>query len=294
MTSSSDRPVTAILLITGATLILVAMDACMKWLVADYPVSQVLFMRTVIGLVPTLFYIWFTWQPGALRIRSFRAHVLRIGSALIAMFAFFTAIAEMELAAITSVVLAAPVFITLCSILMLGEKVGWRRWAAVVTGFAGVVVILQPTSEGLVQPITLLALVATLAYALMQIFTRHYALSETASSMMLYLALTVIFVTGIVALPDWRTPLASDLPVILIAGVCYGVGVIILTLAYRLAEASLIAPFDYLSLIWAVLIGYLVWGDIPTGLMLSGAAIIAVSGIFILRRQAAREDEGGG
>ena len=111
---------------------------------------------------------------------------------------------------------------------------------------------------------------------------------------MLYLALTVIFVTGIVALPDWRTPLASDLPVFLIAGVCYGVGVIILTLAYRLAEASLIAPFDYLSLIWAVLIGYLVWGDIPTGLMLSGAAIIAVSGIFILRRQAAREDEGGG
>lgn len=292
MTSSADRPTTAVLLITGATLILVVMDACMKWLVTDYPVSQVLFMRTVIGLGPILMYIWLTWQPGALRVRSFRAHALRTGSALIAMFAFFTAIAEMELAAITSVVLAAPVFITLCSVLMLGERVGWRRWAAVVTGFIGVVVILQPTADGLVQPVALLALVATLAYALMQIFTRRYALSETAPSMMLYLALTVICVTGLIALPDWRTPPASDLPVILVAGLCFGVGIIVLTLAYRLAEASLIAPFDYLSLIWAIVIGYLVWGDLPTGLMLSGAAIIAGSGIFILRRQAARQEEG--
>ena len=290
MTSSADRPTTAVLLITGATLILVVMDACMKWLVTDYPVSQVLFMRTVIGLGPILMYIWLTWQPGALRVRSFRAHALR--TALIAMFAFFTAIAEMELAAITSVVLAAPVFITLCSVLMLGERVGWRRWAAVVTGFIGVVVILQPTADGLVQPVALLALVATLAYALMQIFTRRYALSETAPSMMLYLALTVICVTGLIALPDWRTPPASDLPVILVAGLCFGVGIIVLTLAYRLAEASLIAPFDYLSLIWAIVIGYLVWGDLPTGLMLSGAAIIAGSGIFILRRQAARQEEG--
>ena len=224
MTSSADRPTTAVLLITGATLILVVMDACMKWLVTDYPVSQVLFMRTVIGLGPILIYIWLTWQPGALRVRSFRAHALRTGSALIAMFAFFTAIAEMELAAITSVVLAAPVFITLCSVLILGERVGWRRWAAVVTGFIGVVVILQPTADGLVQPVALLALVATLAYALMQIFTRRYALSETAPSMMLYLSLTVICVTGLIALPDWRTPPASDLPVILVAGLCFGVG----------------------------------------------------------------------
>ncbi|MEQ8710460.1 MAG: DMT family transporter [Rhodospirillales bacterium] len=293
MTSSADRPVAAILLIVGATLFLVTMDACIKWLVADYPVSQLLFMRSVIGLLPTAVYIWLTWQPGALVIRSYRAHALRTGSALIAMFAFFTAIAEMELAAITSVVLAAPVFITLCSALMLGERVGWRRWAAVVTGFVGVVVILQPTADGLGQPVTLLALVATLAYALMQIFTRRYARSETAPSMMLSFAMVVCVVTGLIAVPDWRTPPAADVPVILIAGFCYGIGVIVLTLAYRLAEASLIAPFDYLSLPWAILIGYLVWGDIPTGLMLSGAAIIAVSGIFILRRQAAQQDSPG-
>ena len=287
MKNDSDRPGGAVLLMVFATLTLTMMDACMKWLVADYSVSQLLFMRTAIGIVPTAVYIWLTWFPGALRIGHPAGHLLRIACALSAMYAFFTAIAGLELATITSIALAAPVAITLFSVFLLGERVGWRRWAAVCTGFGGVLVIVRPDTGGLADPSALLALVAVVAYALLQIFTRRYAATETAPAMIATMSVAIVLVSGCLSIPGWRQPETADLLVIILAGLLHGSGFVMLTLAYRFVESSYIAPFDYLSIVWAAAIGYAVWGDIPSGATVAGAAIIVGSGLFILQRRKA-------
>jgi drug/metabolite transporter (DMT)-like permease len=268
------------------------MDACMKWLVSDYTVSQLLFMRTSIGAVPTAFYIWLTWYPGALRIGHPGGHLMRIACALVAMYAFFSAIAGLELATITSIALAAPIVITLFSVFLLREKVGWRRWAAVCTGFAGVLIILRPDAGGFQDVHALLALLAVVAYALLQIFTRRFAATESASSMIVTMTMSIIFVSGCLAVDGWRHPALEDFIVIMVAGLLYGAGFIMLTLAYRIAESSFIAPFDYLSIVWAAVIGYAVWGDVPGFATIAGAMIIIGSGLFILQRRKAAQGAG--
>ncbi len=287
MKNESDRPGGAVLLMVFATLTLTMMDACMKWLVADYSVSQLLFMRTAIGMVPTALYIWLSWFPGALRIGHAGGHLLRIACALSAMYAFFTAIAGLELATITSIALAAPIVITLFSVFLLGEKVGWRRWAAVCTGFGGVLVIVRPDAGGLADPYALLALVAVVAYALLQIFTRRYAATETAPAMIATMSVAIVLVSGCLSISGWRQPDTEDFLVIMLAGLLHGSGFVMLTLAYRFAESSFIAPFDYLSIVWAAAIGFAVWGDIPSPATVAGASIIVGSGLFILQRRKA-------
>ncbi|CAN0323487.1 unnamed protein product, partial [Chrysoparadoxa australica] len=173
--------------------------------------------------------------------------------------------------------MSAPLFIAFLSIIFLGEKVGWRRWCAVMVGFAGVLVTIQPAAAGVFNPVSLLAVAATLFYALMQVFTRRFAATETAPAMMIYLLVFIVLVTGCAAIPDWQTPDAGDVPLIVFTGTIYGCGIIMLTLAYRYAESSLIAPAEYLSIIWAAAIGVIVWGDIPASSTVAGAAIIAGS-----------------
>jgi drug/metabolite transporter (DMT)-like permease len=281
-----DNPTAAFALMIGSTFLLTIMDGSMKWLLTGYPVAQTLFLRTAIGLLPVAAYIAMTWKPGALSIGNPLVHLLRGTMALLAMASFFTAIQDMQLAEITAILMSAPLFIAFLSIIFLGEKVGWRRWCAVLVGFAGVLVTIQPAAAGVFNPVSLLAVAATFFYALMQVFTRRFAATETAPAMMIYLLVFIVLVTGCAAIPDWQTPDADDLPLIVFTGTIYGCGIITLTLAYRYAESSLIAPAEYLSIIWAAAIGVIVWGDIPASSTVAGAAIIAGSGIFLIRRNA--------
>lgn len=255
-------------------------DALGKWLIADYSASQLMFLRAVGAsaiLAPLL------WRTGT----SLRApgqvglHVLRILCSAADTFAFYNSTRALPLADVMTFYLAAPLIVVALSALLLGERVGLARWLAVAGGFAGVVVALRP-GEAAFSPASLIALGGAILFAATIIITRK--LRDTH-----WLTLTAYQVlgTGVVgaatAVVGWTTPSAFDLGLMFIVGIVSMVCFMGLTRALSLAPASLLAPFQYASIIWAALMGWAVWGDIPQSATLVGVAVIVASGLFALR-----------
>jgi drug/metabolite transporter (DMT)-like permease len=167
---------------------------------------------------------------------------------------------------------------------MLREAVGLRRWIAIGVGFCGVLIILRP-GTGVFQWAALAALGGALFYALLMITTRAYKSTESTASLMLYPQIG-ISLTGILMVSFfWVTPTLLDLALFAFAGFFGSIGVMCLTHAFRLAPAAAIAPFEYTALVWATLLGYLIWGELPDGITLLGASIIIASGLYIIYRE---------
>lgn len=265
-------------------LLLTANDAVLKWLTGDYPVGQLLFFR---GLFVLLVITLFVWRLGAMetiRINSFRDQIQRAGFAFTSGFLFITGITYLPLADAIAITFAGPLFITILAAPMLGESVGWRRWTAVVVGFFGVLVMLRPTT-GALQLAALLPLGASLAGALRDITTRRISANETSLSILLFSTLAVI-VFGLGTLPFGWAPLTlRDLGLMGLSGLFVGGAHYFLIERFRWAEASLLAPFKYLTMIWAVIFGFLIFGDLPDSWTLSGAGFLIVCGIYIAHRE---------
>ncbi len=261
------------------------MDAMVKWLVADYPVHQIVFFRTVFALAPCLYFIARSGGLATLRTRRPLVHVIRGLIGLAAMGCYFYAFALMDLADAKAILFSAPLFMTVLAIPLLGEKVGVFRWSAVLVGFLGVMVIVKPGGD-MLQVGAIAAIGGAVLYALAMITVRHLSATDSAASITFYFTLTgALAGTAMVAVFGWVTPPPADLALLACVGIIGGVGQYSLTQAFRYAEAAAIAPLEYLSMVGALILGYLVWNDIPSLDVFAGIALVVASGLFILYRE---------
>jgi len=260
-------------------------DALGKYLLATYSVGQMLFIRSVAAM---LLLSPFIWRAGTAPFRAAPRPGLQIfrvlfSTAEVAM--FFVAVSYLPLADTVTFYLAAPIFVTALSALFLGEQVGWRRWSAVLVGFVGVIITLRPSAATLSWP-ALIALAGSFFFSLLMIATR--TLRGTADIVLTggQIATTLFFAT--MAAPfGWIAPTWPDFCGLALLGVVAMIALFCVNRSLKLAPASVVVPYQYALIVWAILFGYLVFGDVPDVLMLVGSAIIIAAGLYIFWREQA-------
>ena len=299
-----DRAQLSVLCALGASVAFSLNDVSIKWLSGDYPLHQLVLMRSSIALCVTL-CVLVPLEGGyeLLKTRRPLLHILRGLCVVVANLAFFSGIAVIPLAEATAIFFVAPLLITAFSAVFLKEPVGVRRWLALSVGFVGVIVIVRPGGVSFEWAILLPAL-AAVAYAALHTLTRNMGLSERASTMAFYiqvtficvcLAMGVAFGDGRYAgsghpaveflLRAWRWPDQADWLIIIGTGLFSAAGGYLVSQAYRMSAAGLVAPFEYTSLVLAVLWGYVIWNEFPGALSITGILLILGSGIFVAIRE---------
>jgi drug/metabolite transporter (DMT)-like permease len=273
-----------ILYMVGATIMFAASSAVSKWLVASYPIGEVLFTRTAVALVTCALFIMPMTGFAVFRTRRLPHHVMRSVSQGFSQTFLLIAFSLMPLAGAIAINFSAPLFTTLISALLLKEAVGPARWLALIVGFCGVLIVTNPGTEAF-QIGALFALANTVLYASVTVGVRGMTATESAETLILYqLALLTAFFALLLPL-GWSSPTPIDAAWIVFNGVSNAVGQYWWTRALHLAPASAVAPFFYLSLVWASILGFAIWGDLPTLSLVLGSAVVVASGLFLLWRE---------
>jgi drug/metabolite transporter (DMT)-like permease len=263
--------------------------ACVKWTGhRGIPVFEIIFFRNAFAFVPLGLYIWRTSGLSVLRTQRPLGHLHRSAVGLFGMICGFSALQHLALTQATAFTFAAPLFMTALSALMLKEFVGWRRWAAVVVGFVGVLIMVRPEPGHMNVVGVSFALAAAVGSALAMVQIRQIAVTEKGPTIVFYFTLAGTVLGLAVSLFDWVTPDPVTLCVLTVGGLVGGVGQLFLTEAIRVAPVGVVAPFDYSQLIWATILGYLIWGELPRAATIAGALVVAASGIYILHRELLR------
>lgn len=271
----------------AAVFVFSAVNALVKWLAARYSVIEIVFFRNAFALVPAIMLVMAHGGLASLRTNRPIAHLTRGLTGIISMILFFLAFALLPLADATAIGFAAPLFLTALAVPMLGETVGWRRWTAVVIGFVGVLVMVRPGGD-LLQLGALAALGAALSQALAMIQVRQMTRTENSVAILVYLSLLATVISGL-ALPFfWTMPTLLDFGLLAVVELAGGVAQYWLTQAYRYAPASLVSPLNYGGIVWATLLGFLIWNDAPDVQVLIGAGIVILSGVYIVHRETRR------
>ncbi|MDQ4060498.1 MAG: DMT family transporter [Pseudomonadota bacterium] len=261
-------------------------DAMGKWLVATYTVGQVLLIRSLAALVMLAPFVWREGVAPLLRAPWPSLQLLRVVLSTLEVAFFYWAVAYLPLADVMTYYLAAPIYVTALSPVLLGEAVGWRRWTAVLVGFAGVLVALRPSASTLTLP-ALVAVLGSLIFALMMITTRKLR-GTSGTALVTGQTLGALLLGGALAPFDWVTPSPRDFLLLSLLGVAAMVAHVCVNRSLQLAPASVVAPFQYTLIVWAVVLGYLVFGDVPQLGTWIGAGIIVGAGLFIFWREQVR------
>lgn len=261
------------------------MDAGLKLLTAHYPPMQVSTIRGAASLPFILAWVLATVDPRSLFRVRWPLHLLRAVLGITMMAPFVYALRTLPLSTAYAIFFIAPLLITALSVPILGERVGPRRWAAIVVGFIGVLVVLRPTGEGVGSLAGLAVLLAALGYSVSAITVRVLARTDSSQAIVVWLLVSMIIGAGLLALPQWVPVRTADLWLILGVGIAGALGQYTITEAFRSGEASLIAPLEYSALLWAVLLDFSIWNVLPDGMTWVGAAIIVLSGLYLLRRE---------
>lgn len=288
MPESSPGRGVACMIVGG--LLLTINDAIQKWMTADFPTGQLLAMRATFMLASIAFLIWRAGGWRTLRVTNYRGQTLRAVLVCLSSFLFVGALSLMPLADAIAITFAGPLFVTALAPFLLREQVGWRRWAAVLTGFIGVVIMVRPSGESALQWVALLPLGVALCGAIRDIATRHMHGTETTEGI-LFFSTSAVIVVGFATAPfDWAPMSVEHYALFAVNGLVLGAAYYFLVEALRLAEASVVTPYKYATLIWAVLIGMAIWGDLPDLGMIAGAVLVVASGLYILHREMRRVD----
>jgi drug/metabolite transporter (DMT)-like permease len=267
------------------TVVLTLNDALIKVLAHTYPTGQLLFIR---GLFVWPWILLFAMRMGglrSLRIRNLQGQALRGVCVIASAFLFITGLRYLTLADAVAVAFTGPLFITALAPFVLGEKVGWRRWLAVLIGFAGVLFMLRP-GGGALQWAIIFPLGAAVFGGLRDLITRRIAGTETTVAV-LAATTTVVLLAGLATAPfvEWVPVRQQDLAIFAASGALIAVAHTLIIEAFRRGEAALVAPFKYSSLLWATLIGYLMFGELPDLWTIVGAVIIVLAGLYVLHRE---------
>lgn len=282
---SRRRSTRAVIAMLAAVALFSLMDAGLKLLAAHYPPFQIAALRGASSL--PLVLAWALATVGArslLRVR-WPLHLLRGVIGIVMMAAFVYALRTLPLTTAYAIFFVAPLLITALSVPLLRERVGPRRWTAIAIGLVGVLVVLRPTGEGLLSLAGLAVLLAALCYSISAITVRILARTDSTESMMVWLMAMIALGAGVLAWPEWVPIRAADGWIIAGVGVAGALGQYAITEAFRLGEASLIAPIEYTALLWGVILDLSLWGVLPDSITWLGAAIIVASGLYLLRRE---------
>ena len=307
--ASHQNPALGIAFILLGVLAITVNDMLFKFLSGDYPLHQMVFTRSAIGLIFSFLIVHFEGGWRILKTDRPGLHVIRALMIVIANMTFFATLAALPLGEATALFFVAPLMITLLGIPMLGEKVGPLRIGAVIVGLIGVIIMTQPWATAAERDapviVYLLPVVAALTYALNQILTRKLGYKSKASAMALYIQVTFLL-TGILfwlvagdgryaenleneslvfLLRAWTMPEGRDIGLFIWLGINSAIIGYTLAQAYRLADAATIAPFEYVGLPIAIFWGWLIWGDLPGPVMTIGISLIIGSGIFVFIRE---------
>jgi drug/metabolite transporter (DMT)-like permease len=278
---SSSSKLSAILVMCAGVLLMSLNDACSKWLVERYSPFQLLFVRSLLALPLTVALAW--WHGGRVALKSnvLPLHALRGLGSVLAAWAFILSLRDMQLAEASTLLFTAPLFVALLSTLFLSERLDLYRTTALVGGFAGVLIVLRPGADAF-QPSALLPILSAALYAVMLVAARKVPKSESMWTMMLYMTVFPLLFTSFVLFQDWPVLTAKDAVIFGCTAIFSTFGLTWISQAFRMGEATLVAPLDYTALLWASLLGFLVFGDVPTVWTYAGAiAIIGGSGLLI-------------
>jgi drug/metabolite transporter (DMT)-like permease len=263
-------------------------DALGKFIVATYSVGQLLWLRACAALLVLLPMIW-RHRTEFMKLERPWLQLLRVILSTLEVAAFFLAAVYLPLADVVTYYLACPIFVTALSAIVLRERVGWRRWSAILLGFCGVLIALRPSSQTVSWP-AMIALGGSLSFAVLMLITR--SLRATPDIVLASSQFAGTFALGALMSPfGWVTPGLGSLGLFAAAG-CISVSALLcVNRSLKLARASVVVPYQYSMIIWAVMFGYLVFGDVPSIATISGAAIIIGAGfyIFLRERQLGRE-----
>jgi len=284
-TGRHHLPVPAALLMAAAILSFSVQDAAIKWLSRDYGLAQIIFFSRILAVPLAVLLAYRSGGLAQLRAKRPFLQVVRASFTICDMLCFTAAVWLMPLADAITIGFAAPLFMTMLSVPLLKERVGRRRWTAVLLGFVGVVIVLQPSGAGYGLP-SLFALGSALAFALIIILTRVLTATENVPCLMFWNSGIVASAMFVLMLPEWRTPTGWGIWVFMASAGIGAVAQLLITEAFRLGEVSLLAPIQYTSLLWAGFFGYAIFGDAPTATLLIGAAVIVASTLYIVEREA--------
>jgi len=303
--SGLSVPTLGALCAVGASAAFTMNDMAVKALSGDYALHQVILIRSTVGMILTLALIM-PLTGGWHQIRTARPamHLLRGAFIVIANMSFFTALATMPLADATAIFFVSPLILAVLSVLILGETVGPRRWLAIGVGLVGVLVIIRPGGASFTL-VSLLPLLAAACYAANHIMTRVLGLKDSAATLAFYIQLTFFSVSLAVGLAigngrldsgvhgpalefltrAWIWPPMADWGVLLLTGVGSAMGGLLISQAYRMCEAALVAPLEYVALPMAIIWGFFVFGDLPDRIAWIGITLILASGLYMIWRE---------
>lgn len=304
-----NRPVLGISFIVLAMVAISVNDMLIKQLSGGYPLHQLVFVRSIIGIFFTAIMLHFEGGWRELKTKNPGLHALRGIIIVISNMTFFTALAVITLAEATALFFVAPLFITLLAIPILGEKVGPMRLGAVLVGFVGIMIMVQPWSAGSERTasigVLLLPVIAAITYALNQVLTRKLGVASKASAMAIYIQGMFIIVSSLFylvagdgryavgleseslqfLLREWIWPAHGDLWLFIALGLASAVIGYTISQAYRMADAATVSPFEYTGLPLAIFWGWLLWGEFPSPTVMLGIILIVGAGLFVFWRE---------
>ena len=271
------------------------MSAQARYLGEAFPVGEIVFFRGLFALIPILIFFGYRRQlRGALQTKRLSAHFVRGLFSVCGTFCTFGALARLPIADVTAIAFIAPLITVIFAAVFLREQVHVYRWSAVVVGFGGVILMLSPylgNHAALTTSMTLglaFALTNAVSSGGATIQIRRLTATESSSAIVIFMTLIVMAVSLLTAPFGWRLPATpSEFAILVGIGVAGGVGQMLFTDSYRYAPASFLAPFDYTSMLWAFLLGYWIFGEVPTSYVIGGAVIVAGAGVFVILRERA-------
>jgi len=303
-----DRPTAGIVIIVGGLFLFSLQDLVIKFFSDRYSVLQIVFIRAFVAVIVMLVAVLVTTgvrgviahRPGLLMLRGLLGFLSYLG--------YYLAIAALPLAEVVAIVFAAPIFVTVLAMLFLKERVGPRRWLAVLVGFVAVLIVVGPSAH-IANLAAVLAMFAALTYACSTLITRFVTTYNRPWTVSLY-AMAVFLIGSAVAslvvsllgdisavenpslqflVRPWVMPATIDVILMLLLGVNAAVGFYCITKAYSVAPLSVVAPFEYTYIVWAVLFGYLLWSEVPEPTTILGVTLLIASSLYILHREISGE-----
>lgn len=303
-TRSVDRPIAGMLFCASALLAFATQDTLVKSLSATYPVMELLTLRTVVVVVLLIATGVWLYGPGIVKTNDPKPMLIRGVLAFFAFSSYYLALSQIPLADAAAIYMTAPLFVTLLSIPLLGERVGLHRWGAIVAGFVAVVVMLNPGS-GVFQFTAILPLFSALCYAMIPIINRRIGYSQHVLTMSIYttssylvfalISAAIIYLLpapddsssllGKMLLSRWLAPSLIDFSLIVASGIIFVFGLMSITHAYRVAAVSIVAPAEYSYLIWTSLLGLFVFNEFPGVRVILGSMVVVAAGLYVMYRE---------
>ena len=282
------RPVLGVFLKLSSVVLLSCLAACVKYLGSGVPTGQIIFVRGVISMAVLAFIAWHFHGFQILRTDRLRSHAVRSLAGTASMFCWFTALTMIPLADFTAISFTAPLFLTLLAMLLLGERIHVYRWTALAIGFIGVVITIGPHLTLGGNSIGVLVAFGAAVFSAAAITTLRSmsgAGGEHPLAITFYFSLTTVICSALTAVGGWPMPTGEQWLFISISALFGVFGQLLMTMSYRYAEASTLAPLDYTNLLLAVALGLVFFDEVPHWSMWVGAPLVIAAGLIILWRE---------